>query len=193
MLSQQDKSEDFEPEMSHELPIQDTPKQIPVESEDEFDSMTKDEIIQLLHEQNSKLNNYEEKLKHSLADFENLQKRTGADIQTSIANQTDKMFLAFLQIYDDFIRAKDAYKAGNIDITGLDSILKNMDSFLSDHNIIPIEALGETFDPNFHEAISIVSDPDLDDDTITKEIRKGYISHNRVIRPTLVEISKRNK
>jgi len=66
-----------------------------------------------------------------------------------------------------------------------------MDSLLQKYRIVPIDALGEIFNPNFHEAISIVNDPDLDDNTITKEIRKGYISHERVIRPTLVEISKK--
>ena len=66
-----------------------------------------------------------------------------------------------------------------------------MDALLKKYHIQPIDALGEIFNPNFHEAISIINDPDLDDDTITKEIRKGYISHERVIRPTLVEISKK--
>ena len=66
-----------------------------------------------------------------------------------------------------------------------------MNSLLIKYNVTPIEALGEIFNPNFHEAISIISDPDLDDDTITKEIRKGYISQNTVVRPTLVEISKK--
>ena len=89
------------------------------------------------------------------------------------------------------MRARNAFSQNNIDTTGLDSILKNMDSLLTKYNVIPIEALGEIFNPNLHEAISIVSDPALDDNTITKEIRKGYISHERVIRPTLVEISKK--
>jgi molecular chaperone GrpE len=65
-----------------------------------------------------------------------------------------------------------------------------MDSLLSKYNVTPIDSLGEIFDPNFHEAISVINDPNLDDNTITKEIRKGYISHKRVIRPSLVEISK---
>ena len=164
-----------------------------VTSQDESASLSKEEMLKLINEQNSKLQDYEEKLKHALADFANLQKKTSLDIRTGINNQTDKMFLDFLQIYDDFLRAKDAYNANNIDTDGLDSILKNMDSFLSSNNVVQIEALGEIFNPNFHEAISIISDSQLDDDTITKEIRKGYISNNRVIRPTLVEISKRNK
>jgi molecular chaperone GrpE len=57
--------------------------------------------------------------------------------------------------------------------------------------VAPIDALGEIFDPNIHEAISVITDSSLDDNTITKEIRKGYISQKRIIRPTLVEISKK--
>ena len=175
-------------------------KEIPIESEDttnspnnEFSNLSKDELLSMVLEQNSKLENFEEKLKHSLADYANLQKKTTNDIQTGVNNQMDKCFLDFLQIYDDFLRAKDAFSSSDIDTKGLDSILKNMDSFLAKYNVTPIDALGEIFNPNFHEAISIISDPELDDDTITKEIRKGYISHNRVIRPALVEISKKDK
>lgn len=63
---------------------------------------------------------------------------------------------------------------------------------LKKYGVTSIDALGEIFDPNIHEAISVISDPNLDDNTITKEIRKGYISQNRIIRPTLVEISKKD-
>ena len=66
-----------------------------------------------------------------------------------------------------------------------------MDSFLSICGVSPIDALGEIFDPKLHEAISVKVDPSLDENTITSEIRKGYILHNRVIRPSLVEISKK--
>ncbi len=68
-----------------------------------------------------------------------------------------------------------------------------MESLMQKYHVVSIDALGEIFNPNFHEAISITVDPDLDDNTITKEIRKGYISHERIIRPTLVEISKKEK
>ena len=48
-----------------------------------------------------------------------------------------------------------------------------MDSLLKKYNVTAIDALGEIFDPNHHEAISVISDPDSDDNTITKEIREG--------------------
>ena len=151
-----------------------------------------EELQALLSEQNTKLEDNEEKLKRSLADFANLQKKTATDIENGVNNRIDRCFLDFLQIYDDFLRAKDAYASGGVDTGGLDSILKNMESFLTKYGVTVIDALGELFDPNLHEAISIITDPELDDNTITREIRKGYISHNRVIRPALVEISKKD-
>ncbi len=134
----------------------------------------------------------EEKLKRSLADFQNLQKKTHSDIQNGVNAKIDQFMKNFLSIYDDFNRAKKAMVDENVNVTGLESVLKNVDSLLSEYDVTPINALGEIFDPNVHEAVSIVEDPTLDDGTITKEIRKGYISQNRVIRPTIVEISKKS-
>lgn len=134
---------------------------------------------------------YEEKLKHVLADFQNLTRKTQSDIENGVNAKIDEFVLDFLKIYDDFVRAKEIFSENKSNIDGLDSILKNMDSLLKKYDVSPIDALGEIFNPTFHEAISTITDPDLDDNTITKEIRKGYISKNRVIRPTLVEISKK--
>jgi len=99
----------------------------------------------------------------------------------------------FLEIYDDFERAKDTLTKQKINVEGLNAILRNMDSLLSAYGVTPIDALGELFDPNLHEAISVIEDNTLDENTITKEIRKGYISHKRIIRPSLVEITKKLK
>ena len=150
------------------------------------------ELTKLLELEKQKVSESEEKLKHVLADFQNLSKKTQSDIEIGIDRKINEFVLDFLKIYDDFIRAKDVFAENKISIDGLDSILKNMNSLLIKYNVTPIEALGEIFNPNFHEAISIITDPDLDDDTITKEIRKGYISQNTVVRPTLVEISKKD-
>jgi len=151
-----------------------------------------EKISKLLDLEKQKSFEYEEKLKLVLADFQNLSRKTQSDIENGVNTKINEFALDFLKIYDDFVRAKEVFSESKINSEGLDSILKNMDSLLKKYYIIPIEAIGEIFDPNFHEAISIINDPDLDDNTITKEIRKGYISHERVIRPTLVEISKKD-
>ena len=147
--------------------------------------------IKLLELEKQKVSQYEEKLKHVLADFQNLSRKTQSDIENGVNSKINEFMLDFIKIYDDFIRAKEVISESKINADGLNSILKNMESLMQKYNVTPIEALGEIFDPNYHEAISIISDSTLDDNTITKEIRKGYISHERTIRPTLVEISKK--
>ncbi len=133
----------------------------------------------------------EEKLKRILADMQNLQRRAESDVEKRTNYKVDKIMLDFLAIYDDLVRARAAIGENKAQADGLDSILKSMDALLQNQGIVPIDALGEIFDPSRHEAISVITDPSLDDDTITTEIRKGYISHERVLRPTLVEISKK--
>lgn len=151
------------------------------------------ELETLIAKEKEKTSFFEEKFKHTLADFQNLERKTKTDIENGVNEKIDKFLIEFLQIYDDFIRAKDVAVENKIVTDGFDSILKNMTSLLSKYGVTPIESIGEIFDPNYHEAISVVEDDSLDDNTITKEIRKGYISHQRVIRPALVEISKKIK
>ena len=160
----------------------DTPSEIP-----SYEDMQK-----MLEDERRKAIDCKDKLVHALADFQNLSKRTQSDIEKGVNAKMDEFMVEFLKICDDFERAKEAFSEQNMDV-GLNSILKNIDLLLAKYNIKPINALGEIFDPNMHEAISVMHDPDLDENTITKEIRKGYISYNRIIRPTLVEISKKIK
>ena len=157
---------------------------------DDVEQISED-LPKLLELEKQKVSQSEEKLKHVLADFQNLSKKTQSDIEHGVNSKINEFMLDFIKIYDDFIRAKEVISESKINADGLNSILKNMESLMQKYNVTPIEALGEIFDPNYHEAISIISDPTLDDNTITKEIRKGYISHERIIRPTLVEISKK--
>lgn len=159
--------------------IQISSKETPIENE------------KIVEELKQRLASCDDKLKRSLADFINLERKMKNDIENSAAYKIDNFLLKFLTIYDDLVRAREILKKENTDVHGLDSILKNIDSLLLEYGVTQIDALGEVFDPNLHEAISAVEDSSLDDNTITKEIRKGYISHNRTLRPTLVEISKK--
>ena len=162
-------------------------------TENESNELLISELEQKLVKEEQKLGECQEKLKHALADFQNLERKTKLDIENGVNLKIDKFMLGFLSIYDDFILAKKILNDEKIDVSGLESIVKNMSSLLSEYGVTKINALGEIFNPNFHEAVSVVEDSSLDEDTITKEIRKGYISQNRVIRPTIVEISKKLK
>jgi len=152
-----------------------------------------DELKAHLAKEQETVVSYEKKLQYLLADFENLKKRTELDVQNGVNSIIDEIMLKFLSIYDDFVRAKEALAKQKVNTQGLAAILKNMNSFLTEYGVTPIAALGEIFDPKLHESISVKEEPALDNDTITAEIRKGYILQNRVIRPSLVEISKTTK
>ena len=161
------------------------------ESEHTLHKLQIDELKELLEKekQNSSLNT--EKWKRALADYQNLEKRTQQEIIDKVSSETGKLILEFLTVYENFIRAKDAYAKDGVDITGLEGIIKNMNSLFSEYGVKPIDALGKIFDPNLHEAISTVEDSKLDEDIIIEEITKGYIIHGKVLKYSKVCVSKK--
>jgi len=134
---------------------------------------------------------YEQKLKLALADFQNLSRKKQYEVESGVVSKLGGVMTDLLDIRDNFVRARDAFASEGVDTGGLDSILKNMDAMLKKHDVTPIDALGEIFDPNIHEAISTEIDPALDESTVTQEIRRGYMLKNTVIRPALVVISQK--
>ena len=132
-----------------------------------------------------------EKWKRALADYDNLEKRTQQEIIDKVSSETGKLILEFLTVYENFIRAKEVYAKDGVDITGLEGIIKNMNSLFSEYDVRPIDAMGKIFDPNLHEAISIVEDPKLAEDTIIEEIAKGYIIRGKVLKYSKVCVSKK--
>ena len=149
------------------------------------------DLSQLLEAEQAKSAEYEQKLHLALADYQNLSKRTASEIDSRVLQQMSDVMTSLIDIRDDFIRAKDAFTKDSIDSSGLDSILRNMDSVFAKYEVNPIDALGEIFDPNMHEAISVQTDPSLDDSTIVRELRRGYTFRNTIIRPSMVVISKK--
>ena len=167
--------------------------QVATDTNEDVREPSVDDLKSMLEKEKELVASYEKKLQYLLADFENLKRRTESDVQIRVDSMLTEIMLKFLSIYDDFVRAKDALGKQHVNTDGLYGILKNMNSFLSEYGVTQIDAAGEIFDPKLHEAISVNDDPSLDNDTIVKEIRKGYILQNRVIRPSLVEISKNSK
>ena len=143
-----------------------------------------------LEKEKQNTNDYIEKWKRALADYENLNKRSSLDINNKVTNETNKIMLNFLTVYEDLIRASSTLTDSQKNVEGLDIIIKNMASIFEEYNIKPIDTSGKMFDPNLHEAVSIVEDENLEDGLIKEEVGKGYISGNVVIKPSKVIVSK---
>jgi molecular chaperone GrpE len=76
-------------------------------------------------------------------------------------------------------------------IEGLEGISRNIDNVLISEGVLEIETVGTPFDPNIHDALGFSDLDDLPENTVTTEIRKGYLLGSKVLRPALVEISKK--
>ena len=159
-------------------------------NEKDMISKVETEITETVEE---KLSTCEDKLQRALADYQNLERRNSIEVSQKILQKTNQLMLSFIGMYEDFIRAKTSLVNDSTNIEGLDVVIKNMENFLSENNIKPIEAIGEIFDPKFHEAVSTVEDNSLDEGTITQEVAKGYISFQEVIKPSKVIVSKKVK
>ena len=163
------------------------------ESPTVFYKLQLNELKELLEKEKQNSSIVIGKWKRILADYQNLEKRMKQEIVDSVNIKVDKLIMDFLNVYENFVRAKEAYVNDGINVKGLESIIKNMESILSEYEVNPIDAVGKIFDPNLHEAVSTVNDQSLEDNTITKEIAKGYISHGRVVRASKVIVSKKIK
>jgi len=132
-----------------------------------------------------------EKWQRALADYQNLERRSQSEITQRVSDQTNNLLLNFIDIYEDFIRAENSLSKENIDTTGIIAVRKNMENLLAENNIKPIEAIGKIFDPQKHEAVSMVEDDSLDEGTITQEVAKGYITEKGILKPSKVIVSKK--
>ena len=169
-------------------------------SPDESDGNT---IINELEKTKTELEHYHKlynetlsKLKYSLADFDNFRKNIERQNSLKVLSIKADLFSAIINIREDFIRALDLIKHNKVDdgvFEGLKNILKTIDSFLEKEGIKEIESLSKVFDPNVHEIIgfSYHDNDNIDENIVTKEIRKGYLLNDRVLRPSLVEVSKK--
>ena len=121
------------------------------------------------------------------ADYQNLEKQTIDRINT----RGDKIILDFLTVYEDFIRTKDVYEKEGGNVDNLNSIIKNIESILGNYDVKPIETEGKKFDPKLHEVIQEIEDNDHEEGIIVKEIAKGYIIRNKVMKYSKVCVSKK--
>ena len=94
-------------------------------------------------------------------------------------------------MYEDFIRAKDAYEKEGANVDNLNGIIKNMESILGNYDVKPIDTQGKKFDPKLHEVVQEIEDGNHEEGTIVKEIAKGYIIRGEIMKYSKVCVSKK--
>lgn len=129
----------------------------------------------------------------AMAELENYRKQVEKEqkIYAKFANET--LIKELLPILDNLERAIAHVKSS----TGLDKLsegveltLKLFQDRLKKFGVKPIETIGKKFDPHIHEAVEVKEDSEQEEDTIVEEYQKGYLLHDRLLRPALVVVAK---
>ncbi|HET57822.1 MAG TPA: nucleotide exchange factor GrpE [Deltaproteobacteria bacterium] len=127
------------------------------------------------------------------ADFDNYKKRTQKDRADLLNYGNETIIKDVLPIVDSLERAIDhSANAGDFEtfVTGLNLILDQLRNTLEKHGVKSIEAVGEDFDPNYHEAMLLVEGDEENDNKVIEEFEKGYLLNGRLLRPSKVSVAK---
>ena len=138
-----------------------------------------------------------DQLLRSLAENENLRKRTAKEIEQIKKYGHINLLRDLLNVVDNLERAVDSSSSENQSqsgvknlIDGIEIVLKDMKSLLEKNQIKKIEPLHERFDYNFHQAMFEAPSSDYDEGLIIEVVQPGYILHDHLIRPAMVGVSK---
>lgn len=130
----------------------------------------------------------------SQADAQNARRRAEQDIEKAHKFGQDKIVNDLLPVVDNLERALSTIDVSNEAFTaiaeGIQLTYKSFIDALARHQVIVVNPHGEPFDPNLHQAVSAVPNPDVEPNTVINVFQKGYTLHGRLVRPAMVVVSK---
>ncbi len=127
-----------------------------------------------------------------LADYDNFKRRTQKDREISAKFRSQSLLTDLLPVLDNFERAL-AVEAKSEDavsiMKGVEMVQKSLLEAVKREGLEEIPAVGEPFDPNFHQAVMQEKDDDAEPGTVLQELQKGYTLKGRVLRPAMVKVN----
>lgn len=133
-----------------------------------------------------------DRLKRNMAEFDNYRKRTEKEKAAMYEVGARSVIEKLLPIVDNFERGLAAVPEGeekSAFAEGMDKIYKQVLKMLEDMGVKPIEAVGQPFDPNFHNAVMHVEDESLGENVVAEEFQKGYLYRDSVVRHSMVKVA----
>ncbi len=170
-------------------------KNIDVDDLEKKDNVVNEKIVEPSEENKceTELQNYREKFVRKIAEFENYKKRTSEEYVRLISSANESLILKLLPVMDDMQRMENNYKP-EIKIEdfkkGTDMIFNKFKAIIDGLGLKEIDAVGNEFDPNFHEALMMVENEKVDSNFIIDQHEKGYIYNEKVIRHSKVLVAK---
>lgn len=128
------------------------------------------------------------------AETQNARRRAEADVEKAHKFGQEKLVVDLLPVVDNLERAlasinveDESFKAV---VEGIELTLKSFTDTLTRHNVVAVNPVGEPFDPQLHQAMTMVENPDVEPNTVIDVFQKGYTLHGRLVRPAMVVVAK---
>lgn len=144
----------------------------------------KDEVIEELKERYTRL----------MAEFDNFRKRTDKEKESMFSDGIISAIEKILPVIDNFERGLNSIPENDREnpiYTGMEQIYKQLEKTLTEIGIEPMNCEGKEFNPSLHNAVLQAEDENLPENTVYKELQKGYLFHGKVVRHAMVSVVKK--
>ena len=165
------------------------PEEQPEEASEEPEKMKKKKKKEKWEERIEEL---EDRVKRQMAEFDNFRKRTEKEKSHMYEVGAKDVIEKILPVVDNFERGLASVPEGQKSdpvIDGMEKVYRQLMTILTDLGVTPIEAVGEEFDPNYHNAVMHVEDEELGENVVAEEFQKGYMYRDTVIRHSMVKVA----
>lgn len=136
---------------------------------------------------------YYDSLLRLKAEFDNFKKRSRKEMASARLHANQELILELLPVIDSFeLGLESARRTRDFDklVEGLEIALGELLQVLGKFGLNRVDAAGKQFDPDFHEAVTLIESDEHQDDSVVDEIRKGYLLHDRLLRPAMVTVAR---
>ena len=130
-----------------------------------------------------------DRLQRTMAEFDNFRKRTEKEKASMYIIGAKEIVEKILPVVDNFERGLATAREGDAFADGMKMIYKQLMTTLDELGVKPIEAVGQPFDPNYHNAVMHVEDESLGENVVAEELQKGYTYKDFVIRHSMVKVA----
>ena len=139
-----------------------------------------------------KIEELSDRVKRQMAEFDNFRKRTEKEKTQMFETGAKSIVEKILPVVDNFERGLAAVteeEKGTPFVEGMEKIYKQMMTMLEEAGVKPIEAVGQEFDPNLHNAVMHIEDEEFGENIIAEEFQKGYTYRDSVVRHSMVKVA----
>lgn len=133
-----------------------------------------------------------DKLRRQMAEFDNFRKRTEKEKSGMFEMGAKSVVEKLLPVVDNFERGLASVPEDQKEdpfVAGVDKVYKQLLTVFDELGVKPIEAVGQPFDPNFHNAVMHVEDDEQGENVVVEEFQKGYMYHDSVVRHSMVKVA----